>query len=37
MTVSVAGFGNAVRIDLEEVFVRAEEPYQTRQRTWEDQ
>jgi hypothetical protein len=31
--VKVAGFGNALRIDLEEVLVRAEVMYQTMQRT----
>lgn len=32
--VRVIGFGSVVRIDLEEVLVRAEVIYQTRQRPW---
>lgn len=34
MTVRVAGFGNAVRIDFEDVFVKADERYQMIQRIY---
>lgn len=34
MTVRVIGWGKALRIVLEDVFVSAELMYQTRQRTW---
>lgn len=34
MMVKVTGFGYTVRIDFEDVFVRAELKYQTRQRTF---
>jgi hypothetical protein len=32
--VRVAGFSKALRMDLEDVLVRTDDPYQSRQRNW---